>query len=94
MLLIGQMKAFEPQKFGSTRTVMALWLMMQVMQETEEQQRAGMTFMMNADGIKWKNWHTETQKKMMSQIQVQLPIDLFSPLTIQLIFTSRSWAHI
>lgn len=68
--MIGDATQNEPSKLGMIRTVMVMWLNLQLLQETEDDIRAGISFLVNAEGIGLKNFDTKTGRFMASNIQV------------------------
>eukprot|EP01129_Flabellula_baltica_P008287 TRINITY_DN3278_c0_g1_i1.p1 TRINITY_DN3278_c0_g1~~TRINITY_DN3278_c0_g1_i1.p1 ORF type:complete len:300 (+),score=68.50 TRINITY_DN3278_c0_g1_i1:91-900(+) len=87
-VLFGRAKYFSPRKYGAELFIIGLYVILEVCQALESDQRNGIHFVINMKGIGFHNFHPESQKKIVKLVQDAWPLRLkqFTMLNVPTIF--------
>lgn len=64
---------YFPSKIGTAHTLLLYWILVEMVQVTEEQVRSGIMMIFDCHAYGWANWHSQTENLRMEQMQNAWP---------------------
>jgi len=65
---------YYPEKIGTDKIKLMVWMIAEILQQEEDHQRAGFTLVQDVKGLSWDNWHVETEHALTDAFQDCFPI--------------------